>query len=272
MAGDRKLGEYLTHDEELALIEEEERLPWLESGEDDLEMREVDSGRVIGFALIGLIAVAALVAAGWWLIGRTAGGELLAEGSTIEAPDGPYKERPEDPGGKEFAGTGDLAPAVAEGQTREGRLAAPPPQSPASQLTTSDDGEPEPEPEPAPEPAAQGVPVQIGGYFDRQSAETGWNTLRGQTDNLNGVNYRIVQGRVDIGTVYRLQAMAGDLASARALCQSLQEDGLACQVKRWAAGLIHIARCGEACGRRAFLRILGHDAGDFRNGGRKPVG
>lgn len=230
MVGDRKLGDYLTHDEELALIEEEERLPWLESGEDDLDLREVDSGRIIGFALIGLLAIGALVAAGWWMIGQSSNPGLLAEGSTIEAPEGPYKERPEDPGGKEFAGTGDLAPVVAEGQTREGRLDVPPARRPAPAATAGESNEAEPEVEP--EPAPPGVPVQIGAYFDRQSAQAGWNTLRAQTDNLNGVNYRIVQGRVDIGTVFRLQAMAGDLASARALCRALEEDGLACQVKR----------------------------------------
>lgn len=219
------------HDEELSLIDEDERLPWLESGDDDIEAGGVDTGRVIGFALFGLLILAALAAAVWWMVNRTTQTDLLARGSTIEAPDGPYKTRPQQPGGKEFAGTGDMAPVVAEGKTREGRLAAP--------QQTAPEPEPEPEaeaseaaPEPEPEPAVSGVPVQVGAYFDREGARAGWATLLRQTDKLNGVNYRIVQGRVDIGTVYRLQAMAGDLASARALCAALKEDGLACQVKR----------------------------------------
>jgi len=41
-----------------------------------------------------------------------------------------------------------------------------------------------------------------------------------------------VEGEADIGTVYRLQAVAGDAASANRLCSALKGDGVACQVKR----------------------------------------
>jgi dihydroxyacetone kinase len=41
-----------------------------------------------------------------------------------------------------------------------------------------------------------------------------------------------VEGQADIGKVYRLQAVADDVAAAKRLCDALQSDGVACQVKR----------------------------------------
>jgi hypothetical protein len=49
---------------------------------------------------------------------------------------------------------------------------------------------------------------------------------------LSGVRHRVVEGKADIGTVYRLQAVPGDAAAANALCGRLKAGGLACQVKQ----------------------------------------
>jgi len=46
------------------------------------------------------------------------------------------------------------------------------------------------------------------------------------------VNHRVVEGKADIGTVYRLQAMTSDGSAANSLCSHLQADGVKCQVKR----------------------------------------
>ena len=209
--------------EELAFADEDERLPWLESGEYDDEEQGVDTGRILGFALIGLLAIAAFVGGIWWLTRERSDAELVADGSTIAAPEGPYKERPQNPGGKEFEGTGNVAPAVGEGQTREGRLAREEPPKPSVDARSTGD---------APEPAQfSGVAVQVGAYSTKETAEAGWQKLASQTDKLAGVSHRVVQGQADIGTVYRLQAMAGDAAGARELCKALKSDGVACQVK-----------------------------------------
>ena len=47
---------------------------------------------------------------------------MVADGGVIEAPAQPYKEKPTDPGGKTFQGTGDTSFAVSEGETRTARL------------------------------------------------------------------------------------------------------------------------------------------------------
>ena len=217
-----------TEAEELQLADEDERLPWLESAEYDEEDEGVDTARILGVVLLGLIALALLIGGIWWFTNRGPDPELVADGSTIEAPDGDFKEKPDDAGGREVEGTGDTSFAVGEGQTREGRLA----EGNAAQA------DPKPSVEPdnnsgASQAAAPsgGVGVQVGAFSTEASAQTGWNTLRGQTDALNGVKYRVVKGEADIGTVYRLQAVAGDRAAADRLCSALKADGVACQVK-----------------------------------------
>lgn len=222
---------------ELALSDEDS-LPWLETDEFDDRPAGVDAARIVGFAVVLLALVGVGLGGAWWYANRDGQSEFVADGSTVAAPDGPYKERPADPGGKEFAGTGSVAPVVGEGETREGTLRD---DTPAPSIATLPVGE-QPvapvRPSPAPVPSAEtpadtgGVSVQVGAYRNRAQAEAGWVTLQRQTTALNGVKRRIVKGEADIGTVYRLQALPGDLAAARALCEALKADGVACQVKR----------------------------------------
>jgi hypothetical protein len=215
-------------DEQLTLADEDERLPWLESGDEDDEDGGVDTGRIFGFALLALLALVAFVGGIWWFGNQGSDAELVADGSTIAAPPGPYKERPDDPGGKQFEGTGNLAPAVGEGRETEGRIAdaAPRPSidAPTSTPTTPAAA--------APAPALGGVGVQVGAYSTEADAEAGWQKLQSQTDKLAGVSHRVIQGKADIGTVFRLQAVAEDAAAASRLCAALKSDGVACQVKR----------------------------------------
>lgn len=229
---DDEAGETASPDtDRLALDDDGEKLPWLESSDDD-EEDAVDSGRIIGFALIGLVALLAILGGIWFATSRHSGDTAVADGSTIEAPDEPYKTRPEDPGGKKFAGTGDTSFKVGEGQTSEGQIATPAASKPPKmEPVASKPGE-----KAAAEPAApvdmSGIGVQVGAYSNRKDAESGWSTLAARHEALSGVKHRIVEGQADIGTVYRLQAVTGDVASANALCQKLKAGGAACQVKR----------------------------------------
>ncbi len=219
---------------ELALSNDDS-LPWLESDEYDPDEGAVDTARIVGFALILLTLLVVAVGGTWYFSNYLSGERIVADGSTIEAPPGPYKVQPDDAGGKEFAGTGNVAPQVGEGISREGQLADRP-APPAVPVQTTAEAAPRPQiatrssdEDPA---EVSGVGVQVGAYGSRAAAEAGWATLLRQTEALSGVSHRVVKGQADIGTVYRLQAVAGDLAAARALCQALKADGVACQVKR----------------------------------------
>lgn len=221
---------------ELAFETPDERLPWLESEEDGEEPPVYDTGRLIGLGLIMLVALVVLVGGVWFFANRSAVSGPAPDGSLVAAPTAPYKERPSSPGGKTFAGTGDTSYAVGEGREVEGKLAAAPPPPPApaptAQTTITATAKSEPSPAPAADAALpQGTAVQVGAYSSRADAQAGWQRLTGQTDALAGVSHRIIAGRADIGTVYRLQAAGGDRAGAQALCSRLKAVGIACQVK-----------------------------------------
>ena len=229
----------------LGLGDSDERLPWLESA-DDIDPNEgFDTGRVIGFVLLGLVALGMIVGAVWIASHRGPG---AADGSTISAEAGPYKVAPENPGGKKFAGTGDTSYAVAQGETRSGTIAgenaAPSPGFTATGTPTAAAPKPavsasaSPTPKPsasasaAAAPAVSGVGVQVGAYTTAADAEKGWSALAARHDALSGFKHRVVEGQAEFGRVFRLQAVAGDVAAANALCSKLKSVGQGCQVKR----------------------------------------
>jgi hypothetical protein len=216
-------------------LAEEERLPWLESADDDDDGGDgADTGKLVAFLLGGLVLLGALVGGIWWMTHRGEPQELQADGSVIQAPATPYKEAPKDPGGKTFAGTGDTSFAVSEGQTRavklgEGEAAPKPSVDLGAKPATSSSAAAVAKPTAA---APTGVGVQVGAYTSQATAEAGWTRLSQQNGSiLSGVQHRIVEGRADIGTVYRLQAVLGDASAANALCDRLKAAGVACQVK-----------------------------------------
>lgn len=215
----------------------DDSLPWLEADEEDDDGGNDNTHLII----LGLILFGVLVAGVGtvWFFGSKADDAMAAaDGSVIEAPDGPIKERPEDPGGKEFAGTGAVAPVVAEGGTPEGvmntdgNINAGGDSGDEGAAGASGNGASDSDNTGAATGASpSGVGVQLAAYSSRSRAEQGWRELSRRTDALSGFRYRIEEGVVDIGTVYRLQAVAGDRAAANRLCDNLKSDGIDCQVK-----------------------------------------
>ena len=222
-------------------LSEDDSLPWLEADEEDEDSGGVDMVRLIALFLILGVLLFAIIGAIWHFTNRPSGSEQVADGSMIEAPEGPTKVRPDDPGGKEFDGTGNVAPVVGEGGTRDGVLDTDSNgpgtggsgsdgagnSAAASGTATGNGGSGSS----SATTSTSGVGVQLAAYSSRARAEQGWNDLSRRTDALSGVRYRIEQGTVDIGTVYRLQAVASDRAAADQLCAALKADGLDCQVK-----------------------------------------
>lgn len=221
---------------QLDLVDEEQRLPWLEGDPDEEDDRGAGAGQI---ALLGLAAIAllAIVVGGiWWATRAGPDADLVADGGIIDAPEGPYKERPEDPGGRVASGTGDTAFAVAEGETRPMRVGegdpAPAPGFDSVQPTDAPSATPEAAAPSEPATAAPSGPgVQVGAYTSRETAEQGWQKLSAQYEGLSGMRYRIVEGQADIGKVYRLQALPGGAAAAQSLCRSLKAARIPCQVK-----------------------------------------
>lgn len=225
----------------LALDDEDMSLPWLESDDDDeIGEQAGGSGRLAVFAAAAFLLLALLVGALWWVNNGGSDEEMVADGSVIKAPALPYKEAPNNPGGKTFAGTGDTSFAVSVGQTRPARLGL-------GDGDAKDDEEagalsdvksapttgasPSASPTATATPQPKGVGVQVGAYSNETAAQAGWTTLTQRFEGLSGYQHRIVTGKADIGIVYRLQAVTADAASAQALCGRLKSAGLSCQVK-----------------------------------------
>lgn len=204
------------NDDRLALEEGERSLPWLESGLEEEDEDAFDTRRIVVICAIALAAMIAIVGAIWFFTRGAGDPAETAAGEVIAAPDGPYKIAPDDRGGREFDRTGDSAPTAAEGQTTQAQL--------AGQEQTD-----------APAPAASeaqqsGVGVQVGAYRSRNRAEQAWAELSA-SGPLQGRNYRIEEARADIGTVFRLQALAPNASQANALCGELRSVGIDCQVR-----------------------------------------
>lgn len=230
----------------LGLEDDDDRLPWLESADDIDAESTFDSGRVIGFILLSLVALAMIVGAVWFASHR---GDAGGNGSLIAAESGPYKVPPEDPGGKKFAGTGDSSFVVAEGAGQPGiagAASAPPSGVPAvASAAPSAEASASPTPKPtatlaaaatatatAAAPRATGIGVQVGAYSTAADAEKGWSTLASRHSALSGLSHRVIEGQADFGRVFRLQAVAGDESAANALCAKLRAAGQGCQVKK----------------------------------------
>ncbi|WP_395328132.1 SPOR domain-containing protein [Novosphingobium sp. BL-8H] len=237
--------------QQLDLGDEDVRLPWLEGEDEEFEPQRAGGGSQTALLVVlALVAIGAIVGGIFWATRHKNDQPLVASGGVIEAPKEPYKVRPENPGGDVVAGTGDTSFAVAEGQSRapqigqgqggQDRSDAPAPgfdsntkapaaaDKPAAPTTAK----PTATPAAKPEPVVSGVGVQVGAYANKAAAEAGWATLKVQYPALSGVNHRVVEGQADIGKVFRLQAVPGDLAAARALCSGMKSAGLGCQVKQ----------------------------------------
>ncbi len=222
-------------EEQLALADEDEDLPWLEA--DEYEEEGSFDWRLIVYAVLGLVVVGAVLAAAWWYFRDRADPEFVADGSTIEAPEGPYKQRPDDPGGRQVAGTGDQAFGVAEGESTRGRMGDGNVDDGAD--NGADDGADSGDARSSVDREQAGssddesgaVYVQIGAYSSRAEAEQGWSRQAQRFSALSGMRHRVREADVNGATVYRLQAISGDRASADATCRAIRNAGGDCYIR-----------------------------------------
>lgn len=232
-------------------LDDDERLPWLESADDEDDEGGIDTGRLVKFAAFAVGLLLLIVGGIWYANHRAASADQVAQGGVIPAPAEPYKTEPTDKGGKTFAGTGDSAFAVSEGKNPSAKLGgvdtpvapaspsialagAPAAGAPVAGATPSGAKPQAPAPSAAAAPAdvTGGIGVQVGAYSSQATAEAGWSRLSSSQAALKGFKHRVLEGSADIGKVYRLQAVAPDVAAANSLCATLKAAGVACQVKR----------------------------------------
>ena len=234
-------------------IRDEDRLPWLESVEEE-HVEGTPAWRVAGLVVLGLVAIAALVYAVYWVQTHhhVAGGN----GQLIQAQEGDYKVKPDQPGGMKAEGEGTEALATSKGDDQANASIdlhavpeAPVTGKPAAAAQQPADGgathvaaavpasggaltakPPVSAPKASTEALANGAIVQLGAYPDQGTAKESWQHLSSRFSYLAPLGDSIEPATVNGRTVYRLRVDAGSAQAASQLCGKLKVAGEACFV------------------------------------------
>lgn len=212
-------------------LDDPDRLPWLETA-DGYEYNEGTSPLKMAAMVLGALALLAVIVGGIYWVQRGDGGGTTGTGELIAAPEGDYKEKPADAGGKTFEGEGDAAFAASEGKKSNATL-TPAAKSAAAQPAAPPVDKAAVLPKTAAATPAGAVMVQLGAYNDSAKAESGWTGLSKRFGFLSGVNRKIVEANVEGGRkVFRLQAVTANAAAAQQLCAKLKAAGENCLIVR----------------------------------------
>jgi len=224
-------------------VGDEDRLPWLEAVEEEEGGEGPSAAKLVAWIVIGLITIGIVVGGLFWLGNRGGPG---AGNDVIAAPEGDYKVRPDNPGGMNVSGEGDVSAAASAGAQPQGNLnvnavpetpvtraapaprpapaLAPPPATPPPARAPA----PAPaHPAPAPPPAAAGATIQLGAFSSQAGAARAWTALAARFRYLAPLGHSVVAAEVGGRTLYRLRASGADAAS---VCRRLQVAGEACSV------------------------------------------
>ena len=211
-----------------------EALPWLEPVDDEDQPRGVSARKMLAALLLVGLAVA-IIAGTLFTLGRQSKGSGPPE--LIRAEAGPFKVRPDDPGGLDVAGDSGTAFATGAGEDRDaqldvGAMTEPPPPPPVAADAPKPPPPPEPKPEAKPEvpatPGAPGPTVQLGAYGSTAKAETAWRMLSSRFPAVAALSKQVVP----YSGGFRLRAGAGSAAEAKAACAAVTAGGENCFVVR----------------------------------------
>lgn len=239
-------------------MDDGDRLPWLEAVEDESAGEGPSALKLIAAVVIGLVAIGLVVGGLFWLGNRGGAGGADGEAELIEAPDGPYRVAPDDPGGMQVAGQGGTAHKASEGQQPQGNLSMVVPEAPVDGRPKAAPGQPArpgaqpgqpaaggqpkaapapaqpPRPAPAPTPApapaaASGQAIQLGAFSSQAAAQNAWRAMSGRFRYLAPLTHSIQPVQANGRTLYRLRASG---AGAADVCRRLQVAGESCVAVR----------------------------------------
>ena len=207
-----------------------EALPWLEAVEDEDNPPAVSARKMLAALVLVLLGIAIVAGTLFW-IGRQDKGSGPPQ--LIRAEPGPYKVRPDDPGGLDVAGDSGTAYATGAGEDSDAVLDVsrlndtplPPPKEPEAQKPAPSPPKPAPAPTPAPA-GAKGTIIQLGAYGSTAKAETAWRLLSGRFPEVARLNKLVVP----YSGGYRLRASAASPAEAQAVCRAVTAGGENCFV------------------------------------------
>ena len=212
-------------------LNDPDRLPWLETADGYEYDDRASPLRIAVMLLAGLVLLAAIVGAVYWLQRNQIGG-ANGNGQLIAAPAGAYKVKPQDAGGKRFEGEGDSAFAASEG-TKTGATLVPAAKVAATAPLAAMASAPVAAPAPSAAPSAGAVMVQLGAFGDSAKADAAWAALNKRFGFLAGISRKIAETNVEGGRkVFRLQAVTANSSEAQQLCAKLKVAGENCLIVR----------------------------------------
>lgn len=218
----------------------DEQLPWLQPVEDEDEPRGISARKMLGALAVVLIAALLVVATFFWLGTREApvsGGPEL-----IQAPPGPYKVKPPNPGGLDISSESESAFETSAGEEPNAELdtsklakqgvAKPAPEQ--SKASPADAPKPAPaqaqspaqsqSPAPAKSSGGAGSVIQLGAFANRAQAERAWTALSARFPTIAAMDKMIIPFPGGI----RLRAGASSAADAKQACDALKAAGENC--------------------------------------------
>ena len=219
---------------------DDQGLPWLEAVDDEDGPTGVSARKMFAALLMVLLAGAIIAGTFFWLGRRDA--PVVGAPELIRAEPGPYKIKPQDPGGLDVAGESQTAFETSAGEDPDSALdmnklpqgvEAPPPEpapgapaEPAPKTLPPNETK-----EPAPDGAAapSGPTVQLGAYASTIKAETAWSMLSSRFPAVAALNKSVVSATVNGKTIHRLRAV-GSAEQTRAACTALRAAGESCLV------------------------------------------
>jgi hypothetical protein len=224
-------------------LDPDDRLPWLEAVEEDGGESGPSALKLIVAVLIGLAAIGGIVGGIFWLSNRDGSANRPPE--TIAAPEGPYKVKPDSPGGMTVEGQGATAFDAAQGGTpnasidteavsetpvtAQPKAAAPAAKEPPSLKAPPPTNAPAPKAgapaTPAPAAAAGGGTIQLGAFPNAAAAEKAWKAMSGRFAYLAPLSHSVVSANVNGKTYFRLRASG---PGAAGICARLKVAGEQC--------------------------------------------
>ena len=216
---------------------DDQALPWLEAVDDEDGPRGISARKML-VALFMVLAAAAIVAGTMFWLGRR---DPVVTGAPelIRAEPGPYKVKPDDPGGLDVAGDSETAYSTSAGEDPDAALdvrklpqemqplPAPAEDAPPKKIPPNEKREPAPDDSAPASPS--GPTVQLGAYASTVKADTAWNLLSGRFPEVAALKKTVVTATVKGKPFYRLRA-SGSSEQTRAACVALRAAGESCLV------------------------------------------
>jgi type IV secretory pathway VirB10-like protein len=212
----------------------DEQLPWLQPVEDENEPRGL-SARKMFAALLVILLAALIVAATFFWLGRQ-NASVGGPPELIQAPPGPYKVKPTNPGGLDISSESETAFETSAGEDRNSQLdTSKLPKIPAAKPPEEKTSAPPPEAAKAPVTVLEAQPkptggagsvIQLGAFANKAQAERAWTALSARFESIAAMSKMIVPFPGGI----RLRAGAASAADAKQACDALKAAGENCFV------------------------------------------